>query len=555
MKLLKSVKSRNNNKAKNIKKSKIKRNLKGGFNMNPALAIEPVFQKFIENHTHCCDIFKGQDSVKPLIKEDANIRIISVHNSDKLQNIVDLINIGGIDIAKYEIVNVPNPIEKIYFLSSDEKKGSWDIEHNQIYDFNTLLLNSNTSITKRDPDCDYDKNFPLISFFYSKALTLAYWNVIYSQLNLNGTGKKLNIFNFHMNEDVSPFIRHFATSNSINVIISCSYAGKNLDAIVSILSRYRQNKPIFIGFSDWITVWGSNLMARRIHDRVNLPEPGKECTNILNKVQALSYYMDNGVRSKYTRDIITRNIRDMIQTDSATIQVVDETKCAIVNLAERARLGHAFVCPDEIQYVHHRKPHALLPTDLTNQEELFFRAYLINDIATRLDPVNYNNHLQLLKQSLTPQILASINDNISNFNVWYSDLPSKLMNQVSKEQIDINDDYIPHISRTLRTMHPILKQTFGVDQYFNPIVGNLSKIAENYSWYTEKLNITLDFIEITIDPTIGCPYATLKFDLHTGFLISGAVAPSFNNIDEFLLYIAQFEPQTSDIDYSDDSDS
>jgi len=553
MKLLKSVKSRNNTKAKNIKKSKIKRNLKGGFNMNPELAIEPLFQKFIENHKLSCDIFRGGNDLDPLIKEDANIRIISVHNGHS-KNIVDFIKLQRTaDIAKYEIINVPNPNEKIYFLKDSEKKGSWDIEFNQIYDFNTLLLNSNTAITEIPPECNYDKNFPLISFFYSKALTLAYWNVIYSQLNLNGTGKKLNIFNFHMNDDVSPFIRHFATSNSINVMISCKNAGiENGNAIDSILSRYIKNKPIFIGFSDWITVWGSNLMARRNHDRINLPEQGKECNNILNKVQAVSYYMDNWVRSKYTQDIIFRNIRDMIQTDSATIQVVDETKCAVVNLAERARLGHAFVCPNEIQYLPHRKPHALLPADLSNQEELLFRTYLTNDIATRLDPVNYNTHLQLLKQSLTPQILAIINDKISSFNESYSLLLSILMNKVSKGDMDI-DDYIEFISRTAKSMHPILKQTFGLDQYFDTIVKNLQKLCPN-QWYTEKLNITLDFIEITIDPNIGCPNATLKFDLHTGLFISGAVDPSFYNIDGFLLYIAQFEPQTSYTDYSVDSD-
>ena len=137
---MKSLKSRNNKATKNKSKSKSKRNLKGGFNMNPALALEPVFQEFINNHRFI-DIFKGQDSLEPLIKEDANIRIISVHDYKNLTRIVDSIKKYGIDNVKREIVNIPNPNEKIYILNYDVKQTSWDINENEIYDFNTLLLN------------------------------------------------------------------------------------------------------------------------------------------------------------------------------------------------------------------------------------------------------------------------------------------------------------------------------------------------------------------------------------------------------------------------------
>ena len=551
---MKSLKSRNN-KATDVKKSKSKRksNLKGGFNMNPALALEPVFHEFINNH-RSIDIFNGETSLEPLIKEDANIRIISVLNYKNLNAIVENINTYGIDNVKREIVNIPNPNEKIFFLNRlyDEKPKSWTIDENQLYDFNTLLLNSNRAISKTEPECLYDKNFPLISFFYSKALTLAYWNVIYNALHLNGTGRKLNIFNFHMTNDISPFVKHFATANSINVILSCDRAGtENMHTINSILSTYKSNIPIFIGFHGWMTVWGSNLMVRRTKDSIHLPEHGKECNNILTKIQAVSYYMDNWVRSKYTQDIITRNIRDMIRTDSKTLQFVDESKCATVNLPQRVTAGTPFECPEEIRYVPNSKPRALLPTDLSNQEELAFRQNLYNDIQTRLDQVNYNNHLQGVKGALTPKILQYINENIDKFNEWFSSRPSMLLKRVNAGKLDIEDEYIPLFSYRL---HPIFETAFGIKQFFQPIINNLLKIADNsHYWYTQKLNITLDFIEITIDPKIGYD-ATIKFDLHTGLLIGDAVNPSYNNIDEFLLFIEQFKPADSDSDdYSVDS--
>ena len=105
-------------------------------------------------------------------------------------------------------------------------------------------------------------------------------------------------------------------------------------------------------------------------------------------------------------------------------------------------------------------------------------------------------------------------------------------------------------------LHPIFKTAFGINQFFHTIINNLRKIADNsHYWYTQKLNITLDFIEITTDPEIGYD-ATIKFDLHTGLLIGDAVNPSFNNIDEFLLFIEQFKPADSDSDdYSFDSES
>ena len=537
MKSPKLRKSITNKAKKKYKKSRTKRILKGGFILNPELAIDPVFQYFIKEHLSI-DIFAGD--IAPLIKENDNIRIISVHKEEGqdelIQNIID----NGIENQKNEIINLPNPDEKIYFLTN--KKFNIDDKNDfRIYDFDTLLHTSNNNIIGRETRCLFNTNFPLINFFYSKALTLAYWNKIYKDLNLIGSGKKLNIFNFHSTINTSLFITHFVTVNSINIMISCNNSGTdNYHTIISILARNRVvDTPIFIGFSGWITVWGSNLMARKIKEQAILPEPGKECNNLLTKIQALYYYMDTSVRSKYTQEIITRNIRDMISNPSEPIQYVDESNCSKENLSERVKLSTLYSCPDEIKFIPKSKPHVLLDTDPSNKEELAFRAFLDYDIADRLDQTHYNIHLGVIKHKLTPQILECIQFYISRFIQNNQELILRIKHGVSENQIDI-DYYINLIENSSKTGWNVIDVALGIDEYFHEIIYNLRKLKPNF--YSEKLNITLDFIEITINPNLGFPYLNIKFDIHTGNTIDNTYMMPIKTIDKFMSEMAKYKP-------------
>ena len=535
MKAPKLRKSRSNNKAKNVKKSRTKRILKGGVVMNPALAIEPVFQYFINQH-NSIDIFAGE--MAPLIKENANIRIISIHTEEGQDELIQNIQNDGIEGHTIEIINVPNPNEKIYFLT--EENFNINVKNDfRMYDFDTLLCNSNNNIIRnKAPQCKHDVNFPLINFFYSEALTLAYWNKIYKDLNLISSGKKLNIFNLHSTINASSLIKHFATANSINIMISCNclMLGENYNTIISILARNKVNTPIFIGFPSWITVWGSNLMARKIKDQVSLPEPGKECNNLLNKIQALYYYMDTAVRSKYTQDIITRNIRDMIADPREPIQFVDESLCAKENLGERAKLLTPYSCPDEIKYVPKSKPHVLLPTDPSNIEELAFRTKLYLDIETRLNQTHYNIHLQVLNDDLTPKILECIQFYISNFDDKYKQFLNKLMIRDIKD-IEACSNLI---SSNFTTGWDVIDKAIGLEKYLDTIKGNFKKLCPN-QWYTEKLNITLDFIEITINPRLQFPHEKIKFDIHTGITMGDKSMLPIKNIDDFMIEMAKYD--------------
>jgi hypothetical protein len=270
------------------------------------------------------------------------------------------------------------------------------------------------------------------------------------------------------------------------------------------------------------------------------------CDNILEKTQKTIYYIDNDVRSKYTQSIIINNIRDMLLHPNTDIYTVNESLCDPTNIPNRITAGHLYTCPDEIKYIPNKKPRELITN--MNQQEISFRTQIISDISYRLDDRNYRTHLQSLRAYLNPLIIEQIQIFINQFQDNCQILDRILREKSSKNELDIKDKYLVPIDQYYTTKCFYFNEVFGISKKRDLIKKNLLNIANDYYWYMEKINITLDVIEIFINSELNIPIQTITFDIYTGETLSSN-RDHIPNIDKFIEMITQYHPPE---DYDDD---
>lgn len=571
----------------NIKKSRIKNNikrnlskkkrkmLKGGDFIKPnedemLFNINKDYVNFIYNKDY--NILKYQNCPH-LIKFNNNINIISIHHT-----LIDFANLDqildkGIENTCIEIINHPSKDEKIYFF--DEKK------HFECLDFTTLfqksyndsIIEQNMSeadkIKKKDKfyyDCQNEIAFPCIEFFYCDALKLSYWQKIYDSCNLQG--KRLNIFTFHLSTDVEnvktqqKIIEHYTKENTINFMIVCgntgakSIKGYTIDNFVKKIIQKTSN-VFFIGFSKFITTWGSNLLARIDGKAVEGHQDTIktiECNNFNDHLNYTINYYDKYIKAKYTQDIIISNIKDMLKTESPEdIQFVDEQLCSPINKAERELAKHKFTCPIEIKYTQ-SKPRKL-NEDLSNKEEISFRNKLINDIE-KLKTMDENTVLESNKNYLikSEYIQKTISDLESKYKTALSQIPKLI--EYFENYNDENNYEIWNILDSHEWLTYIQKQMFynlellysNKNIKIHNLFKHLSKIVSFTDYY--KISISIDNIILTKKDNPSDDY-TILINNETGNVnIEGNVI----KFDEFITLMSDKLPNEYSYDPVDEEE-
>jgi hypothetical protein len=516
----------------NIKKSRIKNNIKRNLSKKRKMLkggdfIKPNEDEMLFNinkdyvnyiYSKDLNILKYQNCPH-LIKFNNNINIISIHHTDTDFGNIDEILDKGIENTCVEIINHPSIDEKIYFFY--EKKNNFEC-----LDFTTLFqksykdtiieenISEDEKKKKKDKfyhTCQNEIAFPCIEFFYCDALKLSYWQKIYDSCNLQG--KKLNIFTFHLSTDAEnvktqqKIIEHYAKENTINFMIVCGNAGSktikgyNNDNFVKKIIEKTSN-VFFIGFSRFITTWGSNLLARIDGKSVegHLEDIKKiECNKFEDHLNYTINYYDKYIKAKYTQDIIISNIKDMLTESSQDIQFVDEQLCASINKAKRVEAKDKFTCPIEIKY-NKTTPRELIQ-DQTNRDEILFRKNLLIDIQ-KLKKTDENTVLESNKNYLkkSQYIHKTISDLESKYNLAYSQIPKLI--EYFENYNDDNDSKIWNILDYHEWLTNKTKKFYNLELLYNNknikihnLFKHLSKIIRLTNYY--KISISIDNIILT----------------------------------------------------------
>lgn len=536
-------KSRSKNRIKRNQSKKIKIIKGGSLNIPPQdEIIDEVFAQFVDNHSSFDFIL--YKNCPTIIKQNRNINIISNPNEvgGSLDDILE--NIENIENVCPEIINHPNSgAERIFFLKKN------NLDELPYIDFTLLLKNSNNNFLIGNHECQWDINFPIISFFYSDVLKLSYWQQIYTNLKLEG--RTLNIYNFHSavgnTEEKIKIINRFTKQNSINIMISCNKCGS--DILSTIDNLIKTKNAIFIGFQDFITVWGSNLLCRKRKSR----QPSfytiiksKGCKNLIDNLNSTIEYFDYDIRSRYTQNIIQQNIRDMMLVSSKTIQFVNEGNCSKENIQDRT---DPFICPDEIEYEKKTPGNEIYKLRNTpeNIKEMEFRHHVISDIQRRI-----TNNLDESLFHIKPFILDRIKLDIDKINSNYTK-SFDLIKKLSEKELEDEDDIINFIKYiNLIFGLSINKAIIDVFKRNNVRITNilnyLNKFKENYyKMGITKLIISPDIITISINQDLPFSNNTIQFNIETGNIM-GPI--SFNNtvienIDIFIQEIIKFDEEQS----------
>jgi hypothetical protein len=538
-------KSRSKNRIKRYQSKKIKIIKGGSLNIPPQdEIINEVFAQFVDKHRRADFII--YNNCPTIIKQNRNINIISNPNDGYggLDDILD--NIENIENVCPEIINHPNSdSERIFFLQTN------NLGELPYIDFTLLLKNSNNHFISDKHKCLWDINFPIISFFYSEVLKLSYWQQIYTNLKLEG--RTLNIYNFHSavgnTEEKIKIINRFTKQNSINIMISCNNCGS--DILPTIVKLIKSRNAIFIGFQDFITVWGSNLLCRKRKSRqpsfVSIIE-SKGCNNLIDNLNSTIEYFDYDIRSRYTQDIIQQNIREMLLVPSKTIQFVNEGNCSKENIQDRI---DPFICPDEIIYEKKTPGNEIykLRTTPENTKEMEFRHHVISDIQRRI-----TNKLDESLLHIKPFILDIIKLDIDKINSNYTKSFEEIK-KLSEKELEDEDDIskfiicINHIfyGSSNKAIIDVFKRN---NVRITNILNYLYEFGKNYYKIgITKLIISPDIITISINKDLPFSNNTIQFNTETGNII-GRI--SFNekvieNIDMFIKEIIKFdEEQPSD---------